>query len=158
MTDDRVQALQKLLHTQIPLSQAIQLQVESLDGLGLHLRAPLPPNLNQEGSAFAGSLNALVTLAGWAMTWSLINEAGLQAAILIQDSQIQYLRPVHQDFSAFCPYPESTEARRFMHSLAQKGRARLPLTAEIQADGGVFATFTGRYVATLSPSSPACQA
>ncbi|MEK8089057.1 YiiD C-terminal domain-containing protein [Thermithiobacillus plumbiphilus] len=158
MPDDKAQLLQTLLLTEIPLTQALQLQVESLDDQGLRLRAPLLPNLNQERSAFAGSLNALVTLAGWGMTWSLISEAGLQAAILIQDSRIQYLWPVHQDFSAFCPPPEPSEAQRFIRALAQKGRARLSLSAEIQADGRLLATFAGRYVATLEPSSPACQA
>lgn len=150
MTDDKAQLLQTLLLAEIPLTQALQLQVESLDDQGLRLRAPLLPNLNQERSAFAGSLNALVTLAGWGMTWSLISEAGLQAAILIQDSQIQYLRPVHADFSAFCPPPQPAEVQRFIRALAQKGRARLSLAAEIEAGGQILARFSGRYVATLA--------
>lgn len=148
MAKDTLRTLQTALHAQIPLTQAMRVEVVALDGRGLRLKAPLEPNLNQERSAFAGSINALATLAGWGMAWSLIRGTDLEASILIQDSHIHYQHPVEQDFCALCLPPVPTEARHFLDSLRRRGRGRLSLNAEIQVGDQIMARFAGRYVAS----------
>lgn len=151
--DDRerqAQALQETLHHEIPLSQAMGLTVSAYDGASLTLRAPLAPNINHKSTAFAGSLNALTTLAGWGLIWLITHEQELPSVIVIQESATRYLRPVGQDFVATCHTPPARQIERFLTALRERGRARLPLVVEILGrDGEVAVTFTGRYVAFL---------
>jgi thioesterase domain-containing protein len=141
--------LQQTLHHEIPMTVALGLTVASYDGLTLELHAPLGPNINHKATAFAGSLNAVVTLSGWGMVWCILKEAGIAAKIVIQDSQINYLLPVAADFVAVCPKPDPAQINRFQNMLLKRGLGRLELTAEIRTGGQPAVTFQGRYVAQL---------
>jgi thioesterase domain-containing protein len=141
--------LQQTLHHEIPMTVALGLTVASYNGLTLELHAPLGPNINHKATAFAGSLNAVVTLSGWGMVWCILKEAGIAAKIVIQDSQINYLLPVAADFVAVCPKPDPSQINRFQNMLLKRGLGRLELTAEIRSGGQPAVTFQGRYVAQL---------
>ncbi len=142
--------LQDVLHHEIPLSQQIGLVVQDYDGACLRLRAPLAPNINHKATAFAGSLTAVATLAGWGLTWLMLREQCLQGVIVIQESATRYLLPVGQDFVATCQAPTAHQTERFLAGLRRRGKARLPLSVEIRADDGqVAVAFTGSYVAFL---------
>ena len=53
---DHCQALERLLHHDIPLTRAMQLQVLSWQAHELRLRLPLQANSNHHHSMFGGSL------------------------------------------------------------------------------------------------------
>lgn len=141
--------LEATLHHEIPITRALGLTVESYDGQTLCLKAPLEPNINHKDTAFAGSLNALVTLSGWGIVWLILKEAGIAGKIVIQDSQVNYLLPVAGDFVAECRQPDPAQVRRFTTMLTRKGKARLELSAEIRLGSDPAVTFQGRYVAHL---------
>ena len=158
ITDERMrefgEQLQATLYEEIPITQQLQVAVGSYDGASLMLHAPLAANINHKGTLFAGSLNAVATLTGWGLTWLLLEEEGLQAEIVIQDSTIAYRLPVTNDFAATCCKPDAEQVARFIASLRQRGRARISLTARIVEDGREAVTFQGRYVAHFEPTSP----
>lgn len=82
------------LHTQIPITRAMGVRVESWDAGRLVLTAPLEINHNHLGTAFGGSLAALATLAGYACLWL---ELGDRAAhVVIAESALAYRRPVRE--------------------------------------------------------------
>jgi thioesterase domain-containing protein len=139
--------LQATLYSEIPITQNMQVEVLSMDEHGLTLRAPLVANINHKGTVFAGSLNAVATLAGWGLLWVLLHDEGLSAQIVIQDSQIRYLHAVQDDFQATCNLPELAQLQRFFRALREKGRGRLELTTRIIVEGEIVLLFTGRYVA-----------
>jgi thioesterase domain-containing protein len=140
--------LQAVLHHEIPLSRQMGLMVHRYDGICLTLRAPLAPNINHKATAFAGSLNAVMTLAGWGTVWLVLAERGLQGTIVIQESTTRYLLPVGNDFTATCRVPQAHELERFVSGLRRRGKARLPLTVDIlDGDGRVAVAFTGMYIA-----------
>lgn len=141
-----VQDLQATLYSEIPITQNMQIQVLTLDECGLTLCAPLDANINHKGTAFAGSLNAVATLAGWGLLWVLMHREGLMAQIVIQDSQIRYRHPVQQDFQATCDMPEPILLQRFFDQFRRKGLARMELTTRILVHGEVAVLLTGRYV------------
>jgi thioesterase domain-containing protein len=143
---DRLSRLEHTLHTEIPLTQAIGLRVAGYDADGLALAAPLEPNINHKDTAFAGSINAVVTLAGWSLIWCILDVEQLAGKIVIQDSAIQYLRPVTASFMARCRAPADAELARFLALLRRKRRARLELRAEIWERGLLAVSFSGRYV------------
>jgi thioesterase domain-containing protein len=145
---DLAHELQKVLHHEIPLSRQMGLSVHQYDGACLALRAPLAPNVNHKATAFAGSLNAAMTLAGWGTAWLVLREHGLHGIIVIQESTTRYLLPVGNDFTATCHMPAAEEIERFLAGLRRRGKARLPLTVDILDGGGrVAVAFTGNYVA-----------
>lgn len=148
---DRLDRLQTTLYDEIPLSVALGLRVVSyIDGC-VTLDAPLAPNINHKDTVFAGSLNAVATLAGWSLLWLLLDEAALTGKIVIQDSTIEYRHPVAADFAARCCLPTPAQLQRFLLTLRKRQRARLLLDVEIVQHAAVAVRFSGRYVVELVP-------
>ena len=141
-----IQARQHTLEHEIPLTRHLELQVLAYDEHGLTLGAPLAPNINHKRTAFAGSLNSVVTLAGWGLLWLILREQEIPARVVIQDSSCSYLRPVSDDFTAFCQKPTLAEIEKTTEALRKRGRARLELRVEVRNPAGVAVLFTGRYV------------
>lgn len=153
---NQLQDLQENLHRDIPLTKHLKLSVSSYNTSYLVLHAPLAENSNHMGTAFAGSLISVVTLAGWSMLWFVLKELGIEGEIVIQDSVCNYQAPVTQDFHAFCYKPTSAQIHKFAQMLIKRGKARLELQAEIIESGEVRVSFTGRYV--VLSKAPARQA
>ncbi len=143
---DHLFELQHILYTEIPITRHFNLTVGSYDERCLRLDAPLAENVNHAGTAFGGSLSALLTLAGWGMVWFIMHENQLEGEIVIQDSSCNYLRPVKHDFSAYCSKPDATQIAKFERMLHAHGRARLELDATIYDEDKVAVSFRGRYV------------
>ncbi|MBI5684629.1 MAG: YiiD C-terminal domain-containing protein [Verrucomicrobia bacterium] len=143
-------ALKKKLRAEIPATRRLKIEPARCDDGALVFKAPLAPNRNDKGTAFAGSLCAIATLAGWSALWLALRDAGLQGIIVIQDGSIRYLRPVTRDFEARCPWPEPAQLARLFAALRRLGRARLRLRVVICENGVEAVTFTGRYVVLIS--------
>jgi thioesterase domain-containing protein len=143
---DHLFELQHTLYQEIPITRHFNLTVGSYDERCLRLDAPLAENINHAGTAFGGSLSALLTLAGWGIVWFILRESQLQGEIVIQDSSCNYLQPVTHNFSAYCYKPEAPEITRFERMLRSHGRARLEIDATIPTQDKVAVSFHGRYV------------
>ena len=147
--EQRLRSLQEFLLKEIPIAKHLGISVAAYENGCLALNAPFQENSNQHSTGFAGSLNAVTTLAGWGQLWLILKDYGYDAQIVIQNSVVEYLRPVTTDFTAVCRRPDRTLVERLVKALARKGKARLTLSAEIREDGERAVSFTGRYVATL---------
>jgi thioesterase domain-containing protein len=120
--------------------------VARLDAAGVALRLPLAANRNHKGAAFAGSLNAAATLAGWGVLVDGLARRAVDAHVVIQDSVVRYLAPVHGDALARCPAPDPQAMDKALATLARRGLARVSLDAEIVSGDTRAVEFTGRYV------------
>jgi len=151
--NDLLRELQETFYHEIPITQHLGIRADSYDGEHLILKAPLENNINHKQTAFAGSLNALATLAGWGEIWLILRALGIPNQVVIQDSTSEFLRPVKSDFFASCRKPNSTQVARIESSLKKKGKARVELTSEIYTelhdDNAVAMRFKGRYVIFL---------
>ena len=143
--DDVLGETTAYLHEQIPLTRAMGVKVAAFDGAQLVLTAPLAQNHNHLGTAFGGSLNALATLAGYALLWLQLQDR--TAHIVIRKSSVQFHHPVRGELRAECRIPEETVLAEFRRAFARKGKARLELRVEIVEDGSVAVEFTGTFVA-----------
>lgn len=144
---DRLHALERALHAQIPLTRAMDVRVLGFNQNGLTLGAALTPNLNHKMTAFGGSLNSLATLACWGLVQLLcLSEQRRSITVIIQESHVQFLRPVTQDFEAICPLPPPPVIETFMHVLERRGRARIELEASILAHEQIALRFRGLFV------------
>ena len=108
------------------------------------LSAPIEPNHNHKQTAFGGSLYSLAVLAGWSLLWIRLKEAGLQGHVVIASTDVQYLKPVKEDFRA------TAEADDHAMELAlkiyrSKGRAKVIVTSHIGAEGDPGLRFVGTY-------------
>ncbi len=139
-------ALQAHLQS-IPMVRAMQVELAGASDGCLRLRAPLAPNVNDKGSAFGGSLVALMTLAGWGLaTWQLAR-AGLEADVYVADSSVRYLAPLYGVLEAEARL-EHGDWDAFAATLRTRGRARCNIAARIALPGGGDATvLAGRFVA-----------
>ncbi|HEX4204025.1 MAG TPA: thioesterase domain-containing protein [Ktedonobacteraceae bacterium] len=141
-----LEALQETFYHEIPITRHLGIHAESYEEGQLVLSAPLEPNINHKQTAFAGSLNALVTLAGWGQLWLILKERTLQGKIVIQDSSSNYIRPVDRNLVARCNRPEPEHIDFLQESLRKRGKARIELIAEIYNGEQLAVTFKGRYV------------
>jgi thioesterase domain-containing protein len=142
-----LQALRAKLRSSMPITEDLGLTVVDREGTGVVLHAPLAPNINHKGTAFAGSLNAAATLAGWGTIWLILREHGVQSHVVIQDSAVHYVRPVTGDFTARCKPPTARAVEQLVTSVQKKGRGRLELDVMISDAAGDAVRFHGRYVA-----------
>lgn len=141
-----LQELQATLFHEIPLTRFIGITVTSYtDGI-LTLSAPLEKNINHKQTAFAGSLNAVATLAGWSQVWLLLKELEIPGKVVIQDNNTIYHKPVQGDFTAQCARPTSAKIEQLARTMRKKGKARIELQAEIYSGPELAVTFNGRYV------------
>ncbi|RTE64950.1 hypothetical protein EH243_14855 [Amphritea opalescens] len=135
------------LKDQIPLISHMGLGEPVYDGRSLVLTAALAPNVNDKGTGFGGSLATLATLCGWAIVTLYLREQGRDCDVMIRDSQLKYLAPVSDDFSAITVLPEQAELDSFMSYMETKGRGRLHLKVEIRQGDTLAMTLDGAYVA-----------
>lgn len=144
---DLLRALRAKLRRDMPITKALGLRVVGNEGGGLVLSSPLEPNINHKGTAFAGSLNAAATLAGWGTIWLALREHGIRSHVVIQDSTVHYFRPVTGDFTARCKPPSAHAVERLVKSVAKKGRGRIELDVTVADASGDAVRFQGRFVA-----------
>ena len=140
-------SLSAILATHFPVSRHLGVRVREASARRVILDAPLAPNRNRSGTAFAGSLNAVATLAGWSLLTLALRGQEPEPQVVLQDSAITYHRPAGSAFRAVCVAPGAEELERFLAALGRRGRARVKLSVTLVTREGRVATFTGRYVA-----------
>ncbi|WP_022836300.1 YiiD C-terminal domain-containing protein [Salisaeta longa] len=150
LTEEAMKRLEELIVQEMPITRHLEFSL-SADDEALRASAPLQPNANHMGTAFGGSLSMLATLTGWAMAYQVVEDMKedirRRAEILIQESDIEYLKPVCENISVVCERPDEDALERFREMLERWGRARLDLKCRIDAAGERAVTFIGRYVA-----------
>lgn len=142
--------LQLTLEREIPICGQMGIRVHDGGPAGLVMRLPLVPNRNHQQTAFAGSLNALCTIAGWGSVYLLLKDLGRKGNIVIRRSTIRYLEPVASaEIYARC-LPVTAEARQyFLEMLDDKKQAKLDVAVEVAGPDGPAVSFSGSYVVTL---------
>ena len=149
LSDDIRQQVSDLLSEQIPLCQAMGLELKHLSLAHVRLSMPLDVNVNDKGTAFGGSIAAALTLAGWSLLTTRLLHEGLDADLMIHRSDIIYERPVNTDFHAYCDWLDEEDWQTFLNQLRRRGRARLVMKSWVAGDQHAAATMTGSFVAIM---------
>jgi len=138
--------LQEVIHHDIPLTQAMGLQVKTVTSESITLIAPLENNVNHKSTAFGGSLFSMAVLSGWCLLYFRLKELDVAGNIVIQESDIKYLQPVTGEIEASCQIDSEQQFNRFIKIFKRKGLARIKLKAEIKTEDGIAVEFNGSYV------------
>jgi thioesterase domain-containing protein len=127
----------------IPLSEFMQLAVESFDGHRLRCCAPLAPNKNLHHTMFAGSIYSMATLTGWGMVYLQLKSLGLEGDIVLADAKIRYLAPVTQLPTA---QVDVLELKGDLTALNRGLKVRQQVRVQILDGGHKVGEFEGRFV------------
>jgi thioesterase domain-containing protein len=150
-TEMALEELERLIVEEMPITEHLEFSLAADEDGRVHASAPLQPNANHMGSAFGGSLSMLATVTGWAMMHQVVEDAvedmKRRVEVMIQESDIEYLRPVYDNISVICERPDEDALERFEQMMERWGRARLELKCKIDAAGERAVTFMGKYVA-----------
>lgn len=138
--------LQNILHTEIPLTQEIGIEVKQCEANQVVLSAPLTPNINHKCTAFGGSLYSVAVLCGWGFVYQLMELHDLRGHIVIQHSEVEYKRPVDGEISAICTVDDSLQLNRFIKTYIRKARARINLEVKVVYNKQDAVIFNGQYV------------
>ena len=133
------------INRHVAIAQAMGIHLKHSDANSVILAAPLAPNVNDKGTAFGGTLDSILFLSGWAMTYQILQAHEEQANIAIISSELSFLRPVCEEIVATCKRPEPELVEEFIRTYRLRKKARWTLTANIYADGEIAAKFKGRY-------------
>jgi thioesterase domain-containing protein len=139
--------LTQYLHTHIPLSQTIGIEVLAADFHSVTLEAPLGPNINHRETVFGGSASSVAILAAWALLYVRLQHEDLTCRIVIQRNTMNYERPITGDFSASSTIQGALAWEKFLSVLKRKGRARITVAARLFCDKEKVAEFEGDYAA-----------
>jgi thioesterase domain-containing protein len=141
--------LQNRIVEEFTLAKHIGIVVESADDDAVVLRAPLAPNANFKGTAFAGSLYSVAVLTGWAWVTRYLAARGLTADAVIQESSVRFLSPVQGELRASTAAPSDAQIDKFRKMLQRAGRGRIRLRVEINYGETLAALFDGVFAAAI---------
>ena len=123
-------------------------RVVSNDDNGVALEAPVTLNSNHLRTAFGGSINAVATLAAYGLLWLELHDPAVH--VVVAESSIRFLRPVHSVIRAVCPHPRPDEWKAFQTEFQSAGKARIKLRVNVVEAGQTAAEFEGTFVARAS--------
>jgi len=109
MTSDE---LEQRIRQGIPLSVQMDFRVLDLNRNSIRVRGGGQENINVHGTAFAGSLYTVCTLAAWGLITSRLPE---DASLVMAEGKIRYRKPVVGDLLASCEVLSSELEDRRAH-------------------------------------------
>lgn len=127
----------------------MQLKLSQADAACLQVTAPIGPNSNHHKTAFGGSIATVGIACGWAWTHLRIQKARVRAKLVIQKNCVEYLAPVHADFTAECCLQDEGLWQDFLQRLHDTGRARIALDINTRSQGELVARHNAIYAASL---------
>ncbi len=145
----------KLYKTQllnsIPIVQSMNVDIVDISPNKISLIAPLNENINYEGTAFGGSINTLCVLSSYLLIHHILKSNHINfSSLVIQDSSIQYIKPVDSDFIATAQ-TSPPQIDRFIKTLHKKESARISTEANVTSETSseIKAQFKSRFVTKL---------
>ena len=139
--------IQTYLHEHIPLSAAMQVQVEVATPEQVVLGAPLQPNINHRDTVFGGSASALAILSAWSLLHVKLSAGGYQTRLVIQRNSMSYEQAILGYFTAHASSPALEQWKAFTRMLERKGRARISVSSTLLYEGQEVGRFEGEFVA-----------
>ncbi len=137
--------LEQLLHQEIPITQALAIEVLELEQKNILVKAPFDQNKNIHNTAFAGSIYTTATLAGWSLLTNYLKINDLPGSVVLASAEIKYQKPVNGDIIASCQLPNTDELSQFHQQLTKKKRGRLTLEIAVTEEEKIKAKFIGQF-------------
>ncbi len=137
--------LEQRIRSGIPVATHMDFHVRELSGNAITVVGGGAENINVHGTAFAGSLYAIATLALWGLVNARLPEG---ADLVLAEGGIRYRKPVTGDIVAHCEIP-AAEMDTFLTRLQERGRAVLVAIVQVPGTEGIAAEYQGTVHARL---------
>lgn len=138
--------LERRIRQGIPLSGHMAFRVLELAPASIRVSGGAEENVNVHGTAFAGALYAVCTLALWGLVYARLPA---DAGLVLATADIRYRSPVNGDIQAICAPPEQ-HLDCFLRELDAQGRARLQAEVQVPGSKGPAVVYTGTVYASHS--------
>jgi thioesterase domain-containing protein len=127
-----IQKLKTKIHNEIPLTKLMDINIKEYTKNHLTTTAPLNININDKGTAFAGSLSTLSTISGWGVCWLITQELGfLNSNIVILKNETKFLKPVTKDLYCITKVPSKDEITILKEKLLNKKSGSIKIESSI---------------------------
>jgi thioesterase domain-containing protein len=136
------------LFKDIEPAAALGIEVARYEVGEIELRAPLYPNLNDKGTAFAGSISSILSLAGWGVITLLLKTTGIDADVMVVKSETDFSSPVTSELRATARLSTST-VEQMLNDLKNKRRSRVHIQSELFSDSNLCASMSAQYAVFL---------
>jgi thioesterase domain-containing protein len=143
-----LESLRAYMTARIGPLRALGLIVEAIDPVTIS--APLEANLNDKGTAFAGSLFSVAALAGWALVMRWCATEPVDAEVVLQSSTARFLSPARAGFRALAHEPPAAQREKLRRMLARSGRGRAEIAVDVKCHEALVMSFTGAYAVIAS--------
>lgn len=143
----QIQELETYLHSHIPLTQAMQVSVLSIELQRLILQAPLKPNINPHHTVFGGSVATMATLAAWCLLYTRLHREGIANNLVVRRSTLDYDQPIVGDFKAIATLEAPEQWEQAIQQLKQRGKAKMAVLSVLEYAGQITGRFRGEFVA-----------
>ncbi|WP_419764537.1 MAG: YiiD C-terminal domain-containing protein [Arcobacter sp.] len=141
-----IKDIENKIHTQIPMTKLMQLELKSMDNISLITTAPLHINVNDKGTAFGGSLSSITIISSWCIAYYLSEKLNLEkSSIVIVKNETKFLRPVRSDIVCTTYIPKDEEINILESKLEEKNSGTIKIHAQIIEDKEICVDFRGTY-------------
>lgn len=146
-----LEALKYKLHSQIPLTKFMQIDIEKVENNYLITTAPIEPNINDKQTGFAGSLSTLVTISAWSACYLSVVDLGFNkdCMIAVIKSDTAYRAPVTKELYCKTILPSKEQLQTLKRKLKDKKSASIRIKSQLLQDDKVCVDFEGVYVIRL---------
>ncbi len=132
------------LFAEIAPARVLQIKpVHYAEGV-LTLAAPLEPNLNDKGTGFAGSMASLLMLSAWGVITLRLREAGINAEVMVVESDLKFVRPAQAGLTAEA-HVNPSALKQIRSDLESRGRSRVRIEARLLSGGDECAAMNASY-------------
>jgi thioesterase domain-containing protein len=131
--------LEQRIRDGIPIATQMAFQIQELTAEKISVVGGGEENINVHGTAFAGSIYAIATLALWGLVNANLPEG---ASLVLAEGKIRYRQPIEGEIQASCSISPD-EMSLFLKNLQKRGRARLKATVIVSGTSGTAAEYSG---------------
>ena len=137
---------EEYLHSNIPVTSAMGFRVNNFSKKEVKIGASINKNINHEGTAFGGTVASLLTVTAFARVLIIMEEIDANAHIVIQNSSINYLLPLAEDFEASSPEINESAIEKFARMYLKHRKSRIAVYSCIEINNNIAAELNGEFV------------
>lgn len=136
MKNSRLEEIQLLIQSKIPITKQLDFKLVSWNGDEIVLSAPYEKNKNHHETIFGGSLAMSAIVSGYSMTFMALEDAlgnkwSNEYTLVIKDFSCSYLKPVSEDIRAVSKATSDSGVIDFVSCLKRNGKSRLQVETVI---------------------------
>jgi thioesterase domain-containing protein len=137
--------LEQKIRQGIPITESMQFRVLELTENSIRVQGGGEQNINVHGTAFAGSLYTMCTLAAWGLVTSRLPG---HASLVMAEGSIRYRKPVNGNIVAYSEIPERAISD-FLARVKKAGKGWMEVTVLVHRNDAVAVEFKAKLYASI---------